>query len=467
MILQRFEVPGLAHYSYLIGTDDRAAVIDPRRDPDVYTEYAAANGLRISHILETHIHADYASGARELAETTGAELLLSGHDRIQEFQYKFSHHPVRDGEELRLGDLRLVALHTPGHTPEHLSYLLYNDENRTQRGTNPAALFSGDFVFVGSLGRPDLLGEQAKLKLAESLYESLEKKIAGLPDSVEIYPGHGAGSMCGSGMASERAQSTLGFERKSNPYFLEKDKTAFVARILKDVPPFPDYYRRMKRVNSDGPKILRGLPGNAPLPLGDFRCLLGTNDPVVIDLRAPAAYGAGHIPGAFSIGADSRLSTWAAWVVPYDRPILLVGEDGTNYADAIRSLIRVGLDDVRGYLAGGMRAWRDAGLDKARTPQISVGEMHQRTRGGAYLIDVRADGEWRSGHVASAKHIMGGDLPKRMAELPRDTAIYVICNTGYRSSVATSVLERAGFRDVVNVAGGMTAWNQQKLPTVS
>lgn len=464
VILKRFEVPGLAHYSYLIGADGRAAVIDPRRDADIYSDYAAANDLRVSHILETHIHADYASGARELAEATGAELLLSGHDRLQDFQYRFPHHAFRDGEELRLGDLRIKALHTPGHTPEHLSFLLYD----AQRGAEPVALFSGDFVFVGSLGRPDLLGEKAKKQLAESLYESLRTKIAGLPDGVEIYPAHGAGSMCGSGMASDRAQSTLGYERRCNPFFLETRKAAFLDRILSNVPPFPDYYRRMKRVNSEGPTILRGLPGNAPLTLPEFRSLVasGGDGSVVIDLRRPEAFGAGHIPGAFSIGAGSGLSTWAAWVVPYDRPILLAGDETTSYEDAIRSLIRVGLDDVRGYLQGGIRAWNDAGLEHAQTAQISVAEMHERARKGVFLLDVRADGEWQSGHVAGARHIMGGDLPKRIAELPKDSAIHIICGTGYRSSVASSVLARAGFQQIFNVTGGMTAWHEHKLPTV-
>ena len=460
--MQRFEVPGLAHYSYAIEAAGEAAMIDPRRDIDVYTAYAAANGLRISHVLETHIHADYASGARELAETTGAELLVSGHDGGQDFQYRFPHQAFRDGEQLRMGDLRFVALHTPGHTPEHLSFLLYD----AQKGMQPVALFSGDFVFVGSLGRPDLLGEQAKINLAESLYESLQKKIAGLPDSVEVYPAHGAGSMCGSGMDSGRAQSTLGYERQFNPFFLEADKTAFVARILGNVPPFPDYYRRMKRVNSEGPKILRGLPGNAPMALSEFQTAIGSEGATVVDLRPPGAFGAAHIPGAFNIGVGPSLSTWAAWVVPYDRPIFLAGNDGTDYEDAIRSLVRVGLDDVRGYLAGGIRAWIEAGAGSATIPQISVAKMQELAAKGAYLLDVRSDGEWQSGHVKGATHIMGGELPQRTSELPGNTAIHVICGSGYRSSVAVSVLARAGFRNIVNVSGGMTAWNQQKLPTV-
>ena len=462
MILQRFEVPGLAHYAYLIGSAGRAAVIDPRRDAGVYTEYAAANDLRITHILETHIHADFASGARELADATGAELWLSGHDGGEDFQYRFPHHDFRDGEELRLGDLRITALHTPGHTPEHISILLHDPD----RGTQPVALFSGDFVFVGSLGRPDLLGEQAKHKLAESLFESVQKKLSALPDSVEIYPAHGAGSMCGSGMAADRAQSTLGYERKFNPFFLETDKAAFVARILGSVPPFPDYYRRMKRVNSEGPKIFRGLPGNVPMALDAFQSAIRAEGAAIIDLRPPGDFGAAHIPGAFNIGVGTNLSTWAAWVVPYDVPLYLVGNDGTDYADAICSLIRVGLDDVKGYLRGGMRAWIEAGNACGKIPQISAGEMQERAAEGAFLVDVRSDGEWQMGHIKGATHIIGGYLPKRTAELPKDSAIYIICGSGYRSSVAASVLARAGFRDIVNVTGGMTAWSQQKLPSV-
>jgi hydroxyacylglutathione hydrolase len=462
MKLQRFEVPGLSHYSYLIACGGQAVIVDPKRDVDTYLDAAAAGGLRITHILETHIHADYASGARELAGRTGAELWLSGHDKGEDFQYAFPHHDFRDGEELKFGNVRIVALHTPGHTPEHISFLVHD----ALRGDYPMALLSGDFVFVGSLGRPDLLGEAAKQKLAEQLYESVHKRLEKLPDGVEIHPAHGAGSMCGSGM-SERPQSTLGYERACNLFFREQGREKFIDTILKSVPPFPDYYRRMKKVNSEGPQILGEIPGGEELSVADFRSGIADPQAVVIDLRRPEAFGGAHIPGAFSVGAGTSLSTWASWVVPYDRPIFLAGDDSTNYDEARRSLVRVGLDEVRGVLRDGMRAWIEAGGEQAHVPQISVEELSERMKKGAFLLDVRGAGEWTAGHVEGATHIMGGDLAKRAAELPTDRAVHVICGSGYRSSVAASVLRRAGMRDVVNVAGGMNAWNLRKLPTVT
>jgi hydroxyacylglutathione hydrolase len=462
MKLQRFEVSGLSHYSYVLACGGQAVVVDPKRDVDTYLDCASANGLRITHILETHIHADYCSGALELAGRTGAELWLSGHDQGEDFQYAFPHHEFRDGEELKFGNVRMVALHTPGHTPEHISFLVRD----ALRGDYPMALLSGDFLFVGSLGRPDLLGEAAKQRLAGELYESLHRRIEKLPDGVEVHPAHGAGSMCGSGM-SERPQSTLGYERACNLFFHEQGKEKFIESILKSVPPFPDYYRRMKKVNSAGPRVLGEIPGGEALSVADFRVGIADKDAVVIDLRRPEAFGGAHIPGAFSIGAGRDLSTWASWVVPYDRPIFLIGDDATDYGEARRSLARVGLDEARGYLRGGMRAWSEAGGEQAQVPQISTEELSERVKKGAYVLDVRGAGEWAAGHIEGATWIMGGDLAKRATEVPTDRAIHVICGGGYRSSVATSVLRRAGFRDVVNVVGGMTAWNQQKLPTVT
>jgi hydroxyacylglutathione hydrolase len=325
-------------------------------------------------------------------------------------------------------------------------------------------MLSGDFVFVGSLGRPDLLGEAAKQKLAGQLYESLNSKIASLPDGLEVHPAHGAGSMCGAGMG-DRPQTTLGYERLSNMFFADRDKQTFVEHILSTVPPFPDYYRRMKRVNSDGPKTVGTEPPRA-LAVEEFRKAALDGDHVVIDLRRPEAFGGAHIPGAFNIGQAPIFANWAAWIVPYDKPILLVGDASTDYDEARRALIRVGLDDVRGYLKGGMTAWVEAGHEQAHVPQISVGELAALKGTGAFILDVRADGEWNTGHIEGATHIMGGDLPKRVGELPRERKIYAVCGAGYRSSIATSVLRRAGFRDVVNVDGGMGAWNRQKLPVV-
>lgn len=466
MRLQRFEVPGLSHYSYILASGGKAVVVDPKRDVDTYLDFADAHDLKITHILETHIHADYASGALELAKLTGAELWLSAYDAGEDFEYKFAHHEFREGEELRVGDISITALHTPGHTPEHLSFLVAD----LSRGEVPMLMLSGDFVFVGSLGRPDLLGEEAKRKLAESLYASVHKKLEPLPDGLEIHPAHGAGSMCGAGM-SDRPQSTLGYERACNRYFAAMSRDKFVQEILGSVPPFPDYYKRMKRVNSEGPRVFGlkadgrpALPGSQAIPAQEFKSAVGEKNAVVIDLRKPEAFGSGHVPGAFNIGAGPNLSTWASWVVPYDRPIYLAGDDTTNYEDAVRSLVRVGLDEVRGYLQGGMRAWSEAGLEQARVPQIPVEELEQRLRAEAFVLDVRNPAEWNRGHIHGAQHIMGGELPKRTGELPKEQPIHVVCAGGYRSSVATSVLRRAGFKDVINVTGGMTAWTRKNLP---
>lgn len=422
MKVERFEVSGLAHYSYLLGSEGKAVVIDPKRDIDTYLSYAESNGLKITHVLETHIHADYASGATALAGATGAEMCLSGHDKGEDFEYQFAHREFRDGDELTVGDLRIVAVHTPGHTPEHLSFLVYEKSRCGQ----PMGLFTGDFIFVGSIGRPDLLGEAGKQRLAELLYESIHTKIEQLPDGVEIHPGHGAGSLCGAGMA-KRPQSTLGYERFCNVFMADRDNKDFVDTVLRTVPEFPDYYRRMKRVNAEGAKLLQGLPGGTALPAHDFRAEMRRFDAVVIDLRRPEAFGGAHIPGAFNIGAGQNLSTWAAWVVPYDRPILLAGDEGTDIEAARRALIRVGLDDIRGYLKNGMRAWIEAGLEQAHIQQASVRELSEKLPEKPFVLDVRSRGEWNAGHIDGAVHIPGGDLPKRVNEVPRDKPVHVIC----------------------------------------
>ena len=462
MRIERFEVPGLAHYSYMIISSGCAAVVDPRRDIDIYVDYAAARDLKITHVLETHIHADYASGASELAQDTGAEAWLSGHDQGEDFQYRFPHRDFRDGEELDLGEARIVAMHTPGHTPEHLSFLVYE-----QGRAHPLALLSGDFVFVGSLGRPDLLGEAAKHRLAAELYQSVHERLKHLPDGVQILPAHGAGSLCGAGMG-ERPFTTLGYERASNLFFGMRSREEFIDHILRTVPPFPEYYKRMKRVNSEGAPRLGGIPDGGALAPEDFEALIERKNAVVIDLRRPEAFGGAHIPGAFSIGGDQNLSMWAAWVVPYDTSILLVGEENSDCEPARRSLIRVGLDEIRGYLRGGMRSWILDGYPQEHVPQVSVYELAEKMRAGAaWVLDVRSMGEWKSAHIQGATHIMAGELPQKLDRVPRDRDLYIICGSGYRSSVASSILRRAGCAGVSNVVGGMTAWTRAGLPVVS
>ena len=461
MKLERFEAPGLAHYSYVVGSKGCAMVVDPRRDIDAYIEYARANDFRIVRIVETHIHADYASGARQLAHATGAELWLSGHDRDQEYQYRFPHHRFFDGEQFDLGDIRVLAIHTPGHTPEHLSFVL---TDKTRCG-HPFALLSGDFVFVGSLGRPDLLGENAKKALAEALFDSVHRKITGLPDYLEIYPCHGAGSLCGTGM-SDRPQSTLGFERVCNIFMADQPKEDFVKSILATVPPFPGYYLRMKRLNADGPPILKEIPGGTALPACEFRDKIREGGVTVLDLRRPESFGGAHIPGAINMGAQGNLPLWAGWLLPYERPILLVDDEGADLEQTRRSLIRVGHDDIRGYLRGGMKSWIEAGYDLATLAQISAAELGRKLAEHIVILDVRTPSEWAAGHIEGATHIPAGDIEKRVEEVPTSGPVYVICGGGYRSSVASSILSKLGLTNVVNVNGGMSAWNAQRLPVV-
>ena len=461
VLLERIEDEGLAQYSYIVGARDAAevAVVDPRRDIDVYLAWCRHRGARITFVLETHIHADYASGARALAQRTGATLLVSAHDRGETFEVTGTHQDMAHGTRISVGGVDLEAVHTPGHTPEHLSFLVFERDR-----PEPAAMLTGDFLFVGSVGRPDLLGDEESLGLAGQLYDSVQR-LQAYPDTLPIFPGHGAGSMCGSGMG-QALSTTLGQERQSNPYLDPAlSRLAFVQRVLESAPPFPPYYRRMKRVNAAGPLLLEQLPGQRALDVEDFQRRV-TAGHVVIDLRDQTAFGAGHVPGAFGIGAGRMLSMWAAWVVPYDTPLLLIGDD-SKIEEATRALIRVGLDDVQGSLRGGMPAWTSAGLPVQHTGQITPTELQQQlaTRDRPQVLDVRTDSEWRDGHLPEALHIMGGYLPDRIGDVPPDRPLVVMCGSGYRSTIAASVLERAGFKHITNLTGGMQAWKDAGLET--
>ena len=451
MNIERFEVPGLAHYSYIVSSGGQAAIIDPIRDTGRYTRYLDQRGLMLASILETHIHADFASGSKALAEETDAELVVSAYDEGEHYRYGMPHRSLHSGESVVLGSVRLEALHTPGHTPEHLSFILFDME---RSHTEPVALFSGDFLFVGSLGRPDLLGEDAKNALAKQLYDSLHSVLSRLPDSVQVYPGHGAGSLCGAGM-SDRAESTLGYERRTNRLF-QLDESAFMGRILGTVPPMPSYYPRMKALNACGAGSVQPLPGCNRISPTELQALMQQQNCIVLDLRRPEAFGGAHIRGAISIGAGQNLSLWAGWLLEADSRIVLANDKGDD-EDARRSLVRVGLDNIVGFLDGGMPAWIGAGFDFERTTQVSVGEVRQRGD-SSFVLDVRSDAEWETKHIPGAEHVMLGNLVGGMSRLPNNKPIIAVCGSGYRSSIAASVLTRAGFEDVCSMNGGMTAW---------
>jgi hydroxyacylglutathione hydrolase len=451
-MIHRFEPPGLAQYAYLIASNGHAAVIDPIRDIAPYLDYAGAHNLTITHILETHIHADFASGATALAAATGAQLALSAYDDHQLYQYAFPHRPLHTGDSIDIGDLRLEAVHTPGHTPEHLSFLLFDPSSAHE----PTALFSGDFLFVGSLGRPDLLGDDAKHALARDLYRSIHDRIAHLPGGVRVYLGHGAGSFCGAGM-SDAAESTLAAERLTNPLF-QLAEPAFLDHILGSVPPMPAYYPRMKQLNADGPPILHGLPATNALAPAEVAKLATEPTTILLDLRTPEAFAAAHVPGSLNVGLGGNIALWAGWLLDPSAHIVLIAADTTSneIPAATRALGNVGLDNIAGHLAGAFPAWLAAQLPIATTPLIPPADLNP----SALTLDVRNPSEFAARHIPNALPIPLGDLPHRLAELPTTQPITLVCEGGYRASIAASLLARQGFTHLTLLDGGMEAWHR-------
>ena len=456
MTIDRFETPGLAQYAYIISSEGHSVVVDPIRDTDRYLGFLKERGFNLSAIVETHIHADFASGARALAEATGAELALSGYDEGEHYQYSMPHRSLRDGDSLQVGTVRVEALHTPGHTPEHLSFVVYDT---VRSASEPLAIFSGDFLFVGSVGRPDLLGDEAKVGLAHELFKSMHVRLKSIPDSVQVYPGHGAGSLCGTGM-SERGESTLGYERRTNHLFTLTEE-AFVAEILGSVPPMPTYYPRMKELNARGAEAFDSKPGGTALSPAEVEVLAAERDVMVLDLRRPEAFGGAHIRGAINIGAGQNLSLWAGWLFDSKSRIVLVNDQGDDQ-ESRRGLARVGLDNIAGFLKAGMSAWINAGLPFERTVQLSTEDVRDRSN-DKLVLDVRSDAEWKTGHIEGARHITLGDLPHQIQDLPKDRPIITVCGSGYRSSIAASGLAKNGFLNVESMDGGMAAWNQRKF----
>ena len=462
MILERIFTPGLAQVGYLVGDEEAgvAAAIDPRRDAGEFVALAARLRVKIVAVLETHVHADFVSGALELASAAGAPIYLSEYG-----EQRFAHVPVRNAESVDIGRLRLQALWTPGHTPEHMAYLLIDRD----KGDDPIALFSGDSLFVGDVGRPDLLGEDQTRRLAERLYYTVTDRLSRLDDAVVVYPGHTGGSSCGKQIGDD-PQTTIGRERVTNYAFAPRDRDAFVRAILDGMPPPPTYYPHLKRVNAAGPKPLGMLPDGAPLTPA---AVAGLQDggALVVDARDPEAFGTGHVPGAFFAGLGPNFLAWMGWLAPYDRDLVLVLDDEARYEEARTELRRIGLDRVSGYLDGGMDAWRADAQPVACLPQLSVCELADRLagkQGRPVVLDVRSDDEWREGHIAGASHRFGGELAQGAAA-PEETAaareVAVICGSGYRSSVAASVLLARGQHNLINVAGGMGAWSDAGLPT--
>lgn len=462
MLLETVESEGLAHLSYVLGDEDAGvcAVIDPRRDVSVYLEIARSHECRITHILETHIHADFVSGSRELAAQTGAAIYVGAAD-----DYGFEHRPLKEGNTLELGSLCLEVLHTPGHTPEHVCFRVSGGKGSQE----PWAVFTGDTLFAGEVGRPDLLGGGTEQRLAGQLFHSLHEKLLCLGDEVEIYPAHGEGSPCG-GNIGDRKTSTIGYERLHNPQLQIRDEAEFVQAVLSTLPEPPSYYPRMKRVNAEGPRVLGCMPAVQPLDPGAFRERAAQPGALVLDTREIEAFGGAHIEGALNIALRDEFPIWSGWMLKPEEELLLVLADEAEMEEVQRHLLRIGLESIGGFLRQGMRGWIEAGLPFRRTLQLSVHELHERVtsgKDGLQLLDVRRPDEWERGHIPTARHFFVPHLAEHLEELDRDQPTATYCGSGYRASIAASVLERSGFREVINIPGSMKAWKAAGFETVA
>jgi hydroxyacylglutathione hydrolase len=461
MRITQFSIEGLGHLSALIADDDAgvATVVDPRRDVDIYLEAARSAGLAITHVVETHLHNDYVSGGRELAALTGAVHHIGAGADLQ-----YEHRPVRDTETFDVGSLRFRALDTPGHTPEHVSYAMTD----RSRADDPLLLLTGGSLLVGAVGRTDLLGVDNAIPYASDMHRSLHDVILGHEDSVAVYPTHGAGSLCSTGIAST-SWSTIGFERRHNRLLAPMDVDAFARALLRGQPSFPRYFARMRPTNQAGPRLLGGMvPLPQPLEVDNARAAIELGA-LLIDLRTGAEHAAGHVPGSLSIPAGNSFGTWLGWVVPDpDRPLVLILSKSDDWDHVVRQALRIGFESITGYLRGGYLAWAEAGLPTEVGGALEVTELATRLdRGGPdapIVIDVRQASEYEAGHVPGALSIGAGDLADRLDELPRDRPIATICASGYRSSVAASMLQSAGFKRVHWVATGVPTWQATGYP---
>ncbi len=453
MYFKQFYLGCLAHASYLIASEGEAAVVDPQRDVDQYIEEAAAHDLKIKYIIETHLHADFVSGHRELAARTGADIVFG-----EKAGATIPHHPVTDGDELTIGKVTLRIMETPGHTPESICMLVID----TSVSDQPQKVLTGDTLFIGDVGRPDLAGGKGYTPqmMAGMMYDSLHQKLLKLDDAVEVYPAHGAGSMCGKNLSNETS-STIGAQRKLNYALQPMAKDDFVTMMTADLPEAPAYFSKDAEINRTGAQALNRLP--RPVALSPLEvCALATKTWVILDVRSAAEFGAGHVPGALNIGLGGQFASWAGALIPMTSPLVIVAESEEQVGEAQMRLARVGLENIQGFLTGGMKAWEESGLEISTVPQISVAELKELidTNRGLQVIDVRRPAEYQSGHAPRAISAPLAGLRDNLAalHLPATEDIALICAGGYRSSAATSIMQQHGFKKLLNVTGGTTAW---------
>ncbi|HUI54207.1 MAG TPA: rhodanese-like domain-containing protein [Bryobacteraceae bacterium] len=454
MIFEQFYLGCLAHASYLIGSEGVAAVVDPQRDVGIYLETAAKHGLRIAHVVETHLHADFVSGHQELAQRTGATIYLGERSGAT-----FAHRAVCDGDSVQFGRCRMEFLATPGHTLESVSVVVKDLE----RGEEPFAVLTGDTLFIGDVGRPDLGDTKTPAELARLLYESLHRKLLALPDEVLVYPAHGAGSMCGRNISADRC-STIGRERRSNYALRPMRPEQFIELMTQDLPARPEYFQRDVDVNRHGAPALDSLPPLAMLTASEVRDR-HEQGVTLLDTRASAYYCSGHVPDSVQIGLGGQFAAWAGSVIGLDRDVILIAEDQKAAEEARMRLARVGIERVAGVLSEGIAGWARAGLPLNFIDQITVQDLHSNL-GDYAVVDVRRRPEWDAGHIdgAALRPLDGLRTGMQSLDPGRPTAVH--CKGGYRSAIACSLMEAGGFREVVNVIGGFDAWVGAGLPRV-
>jgi hydroxyacylglutathione hydrolase len=452
MLFRKFIAAGLAHNSYLLGSRGVAAVVDPRRDCRVYLETASRHQMRITHIFETHRNEDYVIGSLELADLTGAVIY---HGARMIFSYGSG---VREGDRFTLGDLGITVLETPGHTDESISLLVRDNLVSGE----PYMVFTGDALFSGDVGRTDLLGVGRRTEAASALYESIHKKILPLPDGVVVCPAHGAGSVCGTEIADHEF-STVGYEKATNP-LLPLGKDEFVQRKNAELLYVPPYFTMMERLNKEGAPVIRRLPALRPYNNAALKAAQSAGAQVV-DVRAPTSYAAGHLQNSLSIWREG-LPAFIGWFLNYEDPILLVDDFNLGLDAIVPHFVRLGYDNIAGFLAGGFPAWFKGAEEIAQFPSWSVQELFERRNDpGLYLLDVRdSHNREKVGHIPGSIHIFVGELPKRIAEVPSDRPVVAYCDAGYKGCLACSILENAGYSRVTNLLGGMTAWVKAGYP---
>ena len=446
MNFKQFYLGCLAHASYYIGSENEAAVIDPQRDVQQYLDEANANGQQIKYIIETHSHADFVSGHIELAQKTGAKIVYGA-----KADTAFPSLKVSDGDKLRVGTIEFEFRETPGHTPESVT-IIAKDESDAEA---PLKMFTGDTLFCGDVGRPDLIGSKGftSEEMGSMLYDSLRDKVLTYPDETEVYPAHGAGSLCGKALSSE-TWSTIGAQKATNYALQPMTKDEFIALVASDQPQVPAYFPKSAERNLAGPASVDDLPKPQAMSTDDIRNFEG----VVLDVRSAADFGKAHVPNAINIGLSGKFATWAGTFIPVGTPLAIAADTTQQVDEAFMRLARVGLESVTGFIL-----MADYNGETRTIEQASVTDVSELVENGIQLVDVRQPGEYASGHAYRAKNLPLNSLDKNIDQIDPSLPTYVICQTGYRSSLATSILENAGFKEVHNVAGGTTAWMEAGL----